>query len=745
MRILSSITLFLFILTNCFAQLPIGRDTLTVIENGNSYSLAWAGGINSSNVSNIDLNFDGIKDIVVFDKGNQFGTGKFRCFIKTGNAGQATYSLNPEVSANFPPLKDWAILLDYNNDNKEDIFCSTSAGIMVYKNVSASNTLSFQLEKSLLYSNYNPGGAQQLSNLYASSVGVPAIADVDNDGDLDVLSFASGGFMIEFHKNMSKELYGNSDTLSKFDAVDLCWGKVSETNCTVTFSQCPVMKYFYGETITVNKKSRHAGSCLTCIDIDSDNDKDLIMGDISCNVMQLVKNTGTSTLAVITDSTKLFPSAPQQIKMNSFPCVYLADIDGDSKKDMLATPNAFGSENFNSVWYYQNVSTTNTLSFNLIKKNQFQDEMIDVGQNSFPILFDYNADGKKDLLIGNFNYYNPTFNQSKLTLFQNIGTLAQPAFSLITRDYASLSTFSFNCVMPSAGDIDNDGDVDLIVGTSNGVIHWLKNTAGAGNVCNFSQVAVNAFSFTTLSAIASPNLFDVNNDGKLDIIIGTKNGRIAYYQNIGTPTSPSFTLVTNTFGNVNVQGAITEFGTDGFASPFIYKDGSVTKLLVGNVAGRVFEYLLPNSYTANATFTLINNNVNSIFEGGQSTLCYEDINNDNIRDLFVGNCSGGLAYYSSKAPNVSVKENSNLEKLDVNLFPNPVKNNFTIDVKNYGNVELKIIIHNALGEQISNEKIINGLTKISMTNYQDGIYFVSIYFSDSKNNNLIGVKKVIKN
>ncbi len=745
MRIFYSIILFLFILTNCFAQLPIGRDTLTVIENGNTYSLAWAGGINSSNVSNIDLNFDGIKDVVVFDKGNQFGTGKFRCFIKTGNAGQATYSLNASLSNNFPTIKDWAILLDYNNDNKEDIFCSTSAGIMVYKNVSAANTLSFQLEKSLLYSNYNPGGVPQLSNLYASGIGVPAIADVDKDGDLDVLSFTSGGFELHYHKNMSKELFGSADSLSKFDMVDGCWGKMTENNCTVTFSQCALMKTFYAEPLTINKTNLHAGLCLTCIDLETDGDEDLIMGDISCSVMQLVKNTGTPTLAIITDSTKLFPSAAQQIKMNSFPCVYLADIDGDSKKDLLATPNAFGSENFNSVWYYKNISTTNTLSFNLIKKNQFQDEMIDVGQNSYPILFDYNADGKKDLLVGNFNYYNPTFNQSRLTLFQNVGTLAQPAFSLITRDYAALVSYSFNCVMPTAGDIDNDGDVDLIVGTSNGVIHWLKNTAGAGNVCNFSQVAVNAFSFTTLSAIASPNLFDVNNDGKLDIIIGTKNGRIAYYQNIGTPTSPSFTLVTNTFGNVNVQGAITEFGTDGFASPFIYKDGSVTKLLVGNVAGRVFEYLLPNSYTANATFTLINNNVNSIFEGGQSTLCYEDINNDNIRDLFVGNCSGGLAYYSSKAPNVSVKENSNLEKLDVNLFPNPVKNNFTIDVKNYGNVELKIIIHNALGEQISNEKIINGLTKISMANYQDGIYFVSIYFSDSKNNNLIGVKKVIKN
>ena len=98
-------------------------------------------------------------------------------------------------------------------------------------------------------------------------------------------------------------------------------------------------------------------------------------------------------------------------------------------------------------------------------------------------------------------------------------------------------------------DVDGDGDIDILIGTSSGQIHWLKNSAGAGNTCNFSLFLNNPFTFTTTSGTAAPQLFDINTDGKLDLMIGTRNGRIAYYQNIGTTTSPSFSLITNSFGN----------------------------------------------------------------------------------------------------------------------------------------------------------------------------------------------------
>ncbi len=55
---------------------------------------------------------------------------------------------------------------------------------------------------------------------------------------------------------------------------------------------------------------QHAGSCLTCLDSDSDGDQDLIMGDISCNFLQFARNGGTSAQAYFNDTTALYPNYP---------------------------------------------------------------------------------------------------------------------------------------------------------------------------------------------------------------------------------------------------------------------------------------------------------------------------------------------------------------------------------------------------------------------------------------------------
>ena len=81
----------LFLFNKSFSQLPVARDTITVIENNHVLKMPWANGINFSNVSNIDLNFDGKKDIVVFDRTN-YSAGRFRCFINIGNSGQTIYT-----------------------------------------------------------------------------------------------------------------------------------------------------------------------------------------------------------------------------------------------------------------------------------------------------------------------------------------------------------------------------------------------------------------------------------------------------------------------------------------------------------------------------------------------------------------------------------------------------------------------------------------------------------------------------
>ncbi|MBS1651320.1 MAG: T9SS type A sorting domain-containing protein [Bacteroidetes bacterium] len=728
-----------------YSQLLVARDTINVLQNNYCLKYPWTNGINYSMPSHIDLNNDGTKDLVFFDKANQYGTGKFRCFLKTGLPGTTSYSASPDLGYFFPLINNWAILKDYNCDGKEDIFCSTSGGIMVYKNISsASNPINFQLAKALVYSNYSPSSpSPTYYNLYASTAGLPGIADVDNDGDLDIITFTPNGYLMEYHLNMSKELYGNCDSLV-YQINNSCWGNVSENSCVVSMSQTCAPVFRIKNDTTKTEQVLHAGSCLMCIDMNGDGLKDLLMGDVSCNVIQLATNTGSINFALISDTTKLFPSAIQQIKMNNFPCTYTVDADGDGKLDLIATPNAFGSENAKSVWLYKNISTTPTLSFNFVQKDFIQSDEIDVGQNSYPTLIDYNADGKKDLLIGTFGYYNAPNLIASLTLYQNIGTNSQPSFSLITRDYASLSTYSINNIMPAIGDVDGDGDIDIVIGNSYGVLAWLKNTAGAGNPCNFSQYIPNAFSFTTQAASASPQLFDVNKDGKLDLLIGMKNGKIAYYQNTGIVGTPTFSLITNTFGNINVQGSIYQYGIDGYAVPFAYNDGLNTNILVGSVSGAIFQYQFPSVFSPTVTFTQLNSTVNGLFEGGQSTVWYEDINNDAKPDLFMGNASGGLSFFSSKSPNIGLNENMFSETANnIVLFPNPASENIFIKINRADVFMLSVYIYNSNGELVLSKKTTNIANGFFVSELSKGLYFAKINY-ETFNGNFFTNKKFIK-
>ena len=185
-----------------------------------------------------------------------------------------------------------------------------------------------------------------------------------------------------------------------------------------------------------------------CFDRDGDGDQELLLGDVSCNHPIFVSNEGSTSNAHIGDTTALYPNYPNKastnvIRFNTFPCSYHLDINNDGAKDLIVTPNSIsGAENYQSVWYYQNTSTTPTVNFVYQQNNFLQDNMIELGEGAYPVLFDADADGKKDLIIGNLGYFTVNTNKSKLAYYKNIGTNASPSFSLITRDYQNLSSYN---------------------------------------------------------------------------------------------------------------------------------------------------------------------------------------------------------------------------------------------------------------------------------------------------------------
>lgn len=728
-KLLSFFFVFFGVLT---AQTNVYRDTVAVFENGQRLLMPWAGGINFSSFTQLDLNLDGKQDIVAYDKICGSG-GRFRTFLNIGNPGEAKYKHTYFYQSQFPEVTDWALFFDYNNDGKADLFTYTTGGIKVFKNNTVGQYLNFTLAKSLLLSDYNPGGVPSLLNLYCNSVALPGISDIDNDGDLDILSYSVFGTRMEFHKNMSMERYMHADSLV-FDMVDNCWGDIDESNCAVTLDVCPYLKMYTGIIQENSNKPLHAGSCIMCMDRDGDGDKDLILGDISCNTICYTENSGDSNNAHISDTTKLYPGYPVKgttdvIKLNSFPCTYNLDVDNDGFKDLIASPNTIsGSENYQSVWYYKNASNTPTVNFVFQKKNFLQEDMIELGEGAYPVLFDADADGKKDLMIGNLGYYISNRNKSKLAFYKNIGTSSSPSFSLITKDYQNFSTLNIYSMAPTFGDLDGDGDKDLIIGDNTGRLHYFENTALFGFPAQYAN-QVSFYKSIDVGNFAFPQLFDADNDGKLDLIIGSIDGILRYYKNTGTSSVPDFSLQTSFFGRVDVKQISTGSST-GYSMPYMYRDAGITNLIVGSEIGNLYLY---NNIDGNlaGTFNRVDTTLFKINEGPRCAPFYEDITDDGKRDLFLGNYAGGVAFFNSTNVNqVGVKELFTEEH--VAIFPNPSSEKMTISLKDNSYSEKVIKCFDVLGKEVFETTSFNKVIQIDVSTFSKGIYIIQIQSKESK-------------
>ena len=696
-----------------FSQMVLNRDTsLTFLENGQEFASPLSGGINAGQFSNIDLNLDGVMDIVVFDKSGN----KLSPFINDN--GDFIYA--PKYRTNFPNLHDWVLLVDYNCDGKNDIFTYSSGGMAVYLNTSTTE-LEFTLITPLVLSDY---GSNNL-NIYISPVDIPAIADIDYDGDLDVLTFSILGGFVEYHKNMSMELYGNCDSLV-YEFSESCWGLFYEglnsyiLNCPSCI--CPQIT----NTTPTNAKQKHAGSTLLAIDVDNDNDKDLVLGDISYNNLNLLINGGDNQNAIMTAVDSVFPqnySNTLAAEMHVYPASYYIDVTNDGVKDLIVTTNSENnSENFESCWLYENTGQNTSPDFNFIQKDFLQENMIELGTSAFPTFYDYNNDGLLDLVIGNYGYHNPNNDPaSSLALFENIGNDSIPKYNLINRDWLGLSTTNLNTTLnipalnlsPTFSDLDGDGNKDLIIGDADGKVHFFTNNGGNFQITNPNYQNIDVGQF------AQPQIIDVNRDGLNDLIIGEQDGTINYLPNSGTTTNAIFDTIITNWGGVDVDQS---YISTGFSNPTLYDSSGVYQLFVGSFSGNIYQFTNIDN-NLNGQFTAVNSTSSNIWDGGKSALALADINNDNNPDMIVGNLSGGISFFSSDTllTDTTITNVSNQTKnIDFTIYPNPAKTNFTIKSSETGTVTIK----NLLGNTIYNKKKTEDVLKINISQFSKGIYVV---------------------
>jgi len=697
-------------------------DSVTVTVGGTPLNYPWVGGINSAQFSTIHLNNDTIEDLFIFDRtGNKVLT-----FVNDGIGIGYTYA--PEYESQFPVLQSWAILRDYNCDGKKDIFSYVSGGIGVWENTSSGGSVSFV---NVSYNGTTPyvisNQYGNFINLYVSKSDIPDINDIDGDGDLDVLTFGVIGSRVEYHKNLSVEEGYGCDSLY-FELKNECWGHFLETgfgtNTAVLFDTCAVG---ISSPEKDNLVLKHAGSTLLSLDLNDDGVKDLILGDVSFNNLVALTNdnTGVNMNTSFLSQDTVFPSNTVSVDMQIFPGSFYEDMDNDSIRDLIVSPNTDNeTENNESVWFYKNFGTNTLPLFSHVQNDFMQDEMIEMGRSAFPVLFDYNNDGLTDLFVSNFGFFDlsaPDNFRSQLSLYQNIGTTSFPEFQLVSDDYQSLSGVGLGKgIYPTFADMDNDGDVDMICGTHDGFIHYFMNTSGNMNSMNLvlmnPQLQDDNSVPIDVGYAAKPFLFDIDNDLDYDLIIGEENGNLNYYENMAGQSSYLFRLRSETFGGIDVSEWWTTIGN---SIPVLFKDtANVTQMLVGTEKGDVFHYNNIQNNLA-GTFNEVDTIVANINNGPNASPTLGDLNGDNYPDMIVGTQRGGVSLYMGDSDFISSFEELAATNQVFNIYPNPTSG--LMSVINPFNSPIAYKVFGGVGQLVQAGEVENVLD-ISLLN--SGLYLV---------------------
>lgn len=535
------------------AQFTYSLDQSIPVTDGddNELNLAWGGGLNAAQFNTMDIDGDNMPDLIVFDR----MANKVITFLRKQNR----YIYSPEYQGLFPELSNWMLLRDFNCDGKKDIFTGNVLGIKVYRNVTSQGQ-SLQWEDFLFFNAVNNSVSSVLltkgfsgkTNLQLQFDDLPAIADMDNDGDLDILAFRyPGGSTVELHKNFGMERYGICDSLD-FERVTQSYGNFTECECgTFAFDSaaCPPHG---GERV------RHSGGkALTALDIDNDQDADLLISEAECNNVFLLPNEGDADNPVFS-SASTFPSS-HPVDLTTFPAVFYEDADFDDIPDLIASPNIFSKESNetdlkHSSWFYKNTGTEVSPVFAFVQNNFLQASMIDVGDNAVPASADVDGDGDMDLFISHGSDDNVT---GSIYFYENAGSKELPSFKLISDDYAGLSErlgYPAHNIRMQFSDINSDARPDLIftatsLNDNRTSLYYILNQASGS--LNFSGAAVNTITATNITFSENVHITDVNNDGLADMLIGRNNGSLEYWKNNGPKGSVNFSLEARDYLNID--------------------------------------------------------------------------------------------------------------------------------------------------------------------------------------------------
>ena len=316
-------------------------------------------------------------------------------------------------------------------------------------------------------------GPEQVITTSATGVQQVVAADLDGDGDLDLLSASTNG-----------NVRGHPAKIAWFE----------NTDGAGTFGS----KRFVSQDV-------FGSVSIFAADMDADGDVDILAtspswASIAPSKVVWYENTdGAGTFAIENVvSTPGCPADPRSVSA--------ADLDGDGDLDVLCGVRV-------DIAWYENTDGAGTFGTEVvITSNNIGPQIREV------LAADLDGDKDQDLLA--------TSNGDKLAWFENtdgLGTFGPQR--VISRDFDAYPD-SFDAV-----DLDGDGDLDVLVafGTRDpdtSKIVWYENTDGAGNFGSERVISRDVLNPRSIDAA------DLDGDGDLDVLSTTR----ATTESFGTRT-----------------------------------------------------------------------------------------------------------------------------------------------------------------------------------------------------------------
>ena len=365
----------------------------------------------------------------------------------------------------------------------------------------------------------------------------------------------------------------------------------------------------------------------TAVDIDSDGDTDVVVADY---------DGGNGFHLLRNDGTTSAPAFNRALYLTN-PFGYIAfddggtltftDIDTDSDLDML-----FGTIDGTFRFYKRTAATglawtIQNSTWNATTKSGNPLYGIDLGDFTSPVFKDMDNDGDQDLVIG--SSYLP--GNKSMHYYVNDGQFNFTP-SVLTGINPSLAE-----VTPTFIDVNNDGNEDIVIGADDGKLYYFKRTGAT----SFEEQtgANNPFASFYHGQYSSPSAADFDNDGDKDLVVGFSDNLLdfAYIENKGNGIFEEKVSFDNPFGGASVISDSAPYFVD------IDGDGDDDMVIGSSDNSDPFLRYFKNE-DGKYSEVIANNPFSGATVGNVFVPSFVDIDGDGDRDLVATADNGDMTY-----------------------------------------------------------------------------------------------------